>query len=215
MEKDSKKKKILIVLVVLFILIIPAFLVVLSATWLGRSWIKPEAAEEEKVTEYLTPKQVLTEKIKYQNEFLTIRGELIMADMVCGRKECPEDPCCGCENERDLLIVDTGTSIIGSQEGRMRLLDNEQNSFCQREKNSCQYQCPGWQVGEIYDVRGIFRAEPPPRGTGLKMYLDYYFEVHGSNSVGSLGLMEKLRTLFKDLRELINRSGSGGYYILH
>lgn len=216
MKNNLKKKRIIIFLAVFFILILPALLIVISATWLGRTWVRPEVAEEERAAEHLTPKEILTSKSQYKDDFVAIRGRVLMADMVCAKKECPEsDPCCGCENERDLLLVDAGTSVLGKQEGRLRLLDKEKQPFCQRQTNSCEYQCPGWQVGEVYEVRGYFRTEPPPRGSGLKIYLDYYLEVEGSRVVGSLSLTEKLKTFFGDLRELIKQGKSGGYYILH
>ena len=215
MKKDLKKKKLLIVLSILFILVIPAVLIVTGATWLRQTWVRPEIVEKEAV-EYVNPSQILADKIKYQDQFLVIRGQVVSEAAVCERKICPQyDPCCGCKNERDLIIIDSGRSSMAQSTGKLRLLNPEKESFCQRKVNSCQYDCGDWQLGEIYEVRGIFRATPPPRGSGLKLYLDYYFEVQEKSLVKTLGIFERVKAVFSDLKNLISSTKTSGYYILH
>lgn len=214
MKNNLKKKRILIILSILFILVIPAILIVLSATWLGRSFIRPEVEEE--AAEHLKPSQILADKIKYRDQFVVIQGRVVAEDAVCERKSCPPgDPCCGCENERDLIIGDSGESIITQKTGRLALLTPEKKSYCQRKTNSCDYDCADWQLGQIYEVRGIFRATPPPPGSGLKIYLDYYFEVQEKKSIRSLGIIERTKSLVDDIKSFISSTSTSGYYILH
>lgn len=214
MKKDLKKKRILVILTVLFIFIIPAILIIASATWLRRTWIRPEVVEKE-VVEQVRPSQILTDKIKYRDQFLVIRGQVVPETAVCERKVCPEhDPCCGCKNERDLIIADSGTSSMAQSPGRLRLLTPENESLCRRVTNSCQYDCSDWSLGEIYEVRGIFRATPPPQGSGLRLYLDYYFEVQEKNLVKTLGIFERTKAIIDDLKNLILSTKTTGYYIL-
>lgn len=214
MKKKFKRREFLIVISILFILVIPAILIVVSATWLGRTWIGPEVVEEE-VPEHIIPTQILADKMKYKDQFLVVRGQVVGEDVVCERKICPQDdPCCGCKSERDLIIVDSGASLSQSQ-GRLRLLSSEGKSFCQRKDKSCEYACPDWQVGGIYEVRGTFRAEPPPRGSGLKIYFGYHLEVQEKDLVRTLGFFERARALINDLRNFVASSRTSGYYILH
>jgi len=213
-KNNLKKKRILILLSVLFILVIPAILIVLSATWLGKSWTRPGVEEE--VIEHLKPSQILADKIKYRDQFVVIQGRVVTEDTVCEKKSCPPaDPCCGCENERDLIISDSGESIITQKTGRLALLTPEKKPYCQRETNSCDYNCADWQLGQIYEVKGIFRATPPPQGSGLKIYLDYYFEVQEKKSIRNLGIIERTRALIDDIRGFISSTSTSGYYILH
>lgn len=213
--KDDKKKRILIILSVLFILVIPAVLIVASATWLGRSWIKPKVVEEKEV-ESVNPSQILADKLKYKDQFLLVRAQVVMEDAVCEKKTCPQnDPCCGCKAERNLMVIDSGMSALRSLPGRLLLLTPDKKSLCQRKTNSCDYQCPGWQPGAIYEVKGTFRATPPPQGTALNIYFGYYLEAEESRLVGQLGLFEKGKSFFNDLKNLVASWKTSGYYILH
>lgn len=212
-RRDVKKRRTLVILSILFLLVFPAVLVIFSALWLRQTWIRPEVTEE--VTERLSPSQILNDKIKYEDQFLVLRGQVVTETAVCERKVCPEhDPCCGCENERDLIIADSGTSIVAQSPGRLRLLTSKKKPFCYRDENSCEYNCSGWRSGEIYEVKGIFRATPPPRGTGWKLYFDYYFEVQEKELVGTVGIIERVKALFNDIKKVVTGAKTGGYYIL-
>jgi hypothetical protein len=213
--KYNKKKKILIILSVLFILVIPSILIVGGATWLGRSWIRPEVVEE-KEAEAVIPSQILADKLKYKDQLLLVRAQVVMDETVCERKTCPQnDPCCGCQLERNLLVVDAGMSVLRSLPGKLLLLTPDKKSLCQRKTNSCDYQCPGWQPGAIYEIRGTFRATPPPRGTALNIYFGYYLEAEESYLVGNLGIFERGMNFFTDLKNIIASWKTSGYYILH
>lgn len=214
MKDNEKKKRILIILSVLFILVIPAILTVASATWLGRTWIRPEVEEE--VPEHLIPTQILANKIKYQDEFVLIRGRVLEEDVVCERIDCPPaDPCCGCKDKRNLIITDVGSAIVTQMPGKLILLTPEKEAFCYRRTSSCEFECPGWNPGAIYEIKGIFRATPPPAGSGLKLYFSYYLEVREKNLVRGVGIIEKVTALFNGLKNIIASSRTSGYYILH
>lgn len=214
MQKKFKKREILIVFSVLFILVIPAILIVTSATWLGRTWIRPEVEEE--VTEHVIPTEILANKIKYQDEFVVVRGRVLEEDVVCERIDCPsDDPCCGCKDERNLVITDVGSAIITQMPGKLVLSTPEEEAFCHRRKNSCEFECPDWRPGGIYEIKGIFRATPPPIGSGLRIYFGYYLEVHEKKLVRGVGIIEKVTALFNSLKNIIASSRTSGYYILH
>ncbi len=215
-EKDNfKKKRVLVALSVLFLLIVPAILVILSSRWLVGTWVKPEVIDEEGISEYVSPSKVLNNKLKYKDQFLIVRGQVVAESAVCQRRDCPkEDPCCGCDNERDLVIADSGTSVVAQSPGRLRLLTPSKGSFCYRKENSCDYDCAGWKSGGLYKVKGIFKATPPPQGSGWKLYFDYYFEVHEKELVRSLGIFEKAKALFNDFGKLIQAGKKSTYYIL-
>ena len=216
MKNLLKNKKFLISLSVLFILIIPAILVVLSATWLGQSWIRPVIEEEELVAEYVSPSEILGDKAQYQDKFIIIQGRVTEEDLVCERKECPpDDPCCGCKHERDLVVSDSGTTVVSQSSGVLRLLGADKESFCQRVSNACHYDCGDWQSGEVYELRGTFRTTPPPPGSGLRIYSDSYFEVQEKRLVRTLGIIDQVKSLLIDLKNIIQSTRTSGYYILH
>ncbi|HUV43084.1 MAG TPA: hypothetical protein VMY36_04270 [Patescibacteria group bacterium] len=216
MKNLLKDKKFLVSLSILFILIIPAILVVLSATWLGQSWIRPVVEEEELSAVYVSPSEISRDKAQYQDKFIVIQGRVTEGDMVCERKECPsDDPCCGCEHKRDLVVSNSGTTVISQSSGNLRLLGPSKESFCQRISNACRYDCGDWQPGEVYELRGTFRTTPPPPGSGLRIYSDSYFEVQEKRLVRTLGIVDQVKSLFLDLKNIIQSTRTSGYYILH
>jgi len=214
-KDKEKKKRIIILLSILFILVIPALLMIAMATWLGRTWQRPEGVEEE-VIAHVVPSQILEDKMKYKDQFILARGQVVMDDAICERVTCPkEDPCCGCKDERELLMIDAGMSLLKGLPGKLPLMTPGAGSLCQRKTNSCDYQCPDWQPGGIYEIRGTFRANPPPRGSALNIFFGYYLEVEEKKLVGSVGMVERVRALITDLRNLVASYQTSGYYILH
>lgn len=175
----------------------------------------PEVVEED-VLEHVIPSEILDDKMKYKDQFIVVRGQVISDEAVCERKTCPrEDPCCGCSSERNLLIVDSGMSFLRRLPGKLLLLTPDKKSFCSRKTNSCDYDCLGWQPGSIYEIRGTFRATPPPRGTMLNIYFGYYLESEEYKLVGTVGILERMSALLNDIRSLVASSRTSGYYILH
>lgn len=214
--KEISLESILRLVVVLLCFIIPSALLIVSVYVLNKVYlVKKRPPEETKVEieERLAPSQVLNNKSKYSRKTITIRGKVSPEPVVCERKKCPpEDSCCGCDSERDLIVSDSGVSLTSKTKGRMKLLDEKGGSFCQRRQPSCEYDCRDWIEGAVYDVSGLFYAESPP--PGWKLSLDYYFQVENKDLVKKAGFAESLGNLWREIKEIIKNLRSTGYYIL-
>jgi len=216
--KRVDTKNILKLLIIFFTVILP-ILFLLFGVWLFyKTNIIREVPEEEMAElepDVLRPSQVLENKYKYKGQKLTIWGKISQAPMVCERKECPkEDSCCGCKPERNIVISDPEAVVVKETVWRLRVLGPSGQAFCKRLPNSCQYECPDWEMGSIYELKGIFFAEPPPRGTGWRIYFDFYFEVEEKKLIRKPGIIDIPKRFFKGIQELIQGLGSSGYYIL-
>lgn len=208
------KANLIVVSAVLLILIVPAILIVISAQWIERTALE-EAEYEELGAEKLIPSKILDDKSAYMDQFVIVRGQVIPEEVVCERISCPpEDSCCGCPKRRNLIIIDPSASIIRQLPGKLLLLTEEKEPLCYREEDSCDYECPDWQIKGLYEVRGIFRATPPPLGTALRIYFEYYLEAQEKDLVKTVGIFDRLGALFTDLKEFITRSTSETYYII-
>ena len=150
---------------------------------------------------------------QYSGQNLTIRGKVVAEDLFCEKKSCPaEDSFCGCPETRDLLLKDPDNTIFSQEsKSRLRLVDGNKDSLCQRILGTSKYDCGDWQSGAIYDVDGYFYAEKPV--SGIAISLDFYFQVTRKNLISSAasinwftslsqGLINALQGLFK----------SSGYY---
>lgn len=216
--KRLDKKNVLKLLAIVFTVILPALLIAIGVfifykTNIVREWPKEEMVEL--TPGALRPTQLLENKYKYKDQKLTIVGKVSQEPMVCERKECPkEDPCCGCKSERNLIISDAEAVVVQESVWRLRLLGPEGKTFCQRIHNSCNYECPGWEIGGVYEVKGTFFAEPPPPGTGWRIYFDFYFEAEEKRLIKKTGILDVPRRFFKGIQELIQQLGTSGYYIL-
>lgn len=174
---------------------------------------KSPPSEEVRKEGNLVPSEVLKNKSTYNGEEIVIRGKVSPAPVVCKQGDCPaDDSCCGCPDERDLLIVDSGVILVAKTKERLRLLDYGSQSFCRRLPSSCEYDCQGWLDGAIYDVEGIFFAEPPLAGWGLS--LDQYFEVEGKNLVRKAGFQEVLENIFAEIKGMLKSLGGPSFYVL-
>lgn len=217
-EKKPTPKYILYLLVIIFTIIFPAVVIVFGAQLLYKTNIiqrppKEEILETEKGA--LKPSQLLENRAKYKNQRLTLVGRVFQAPIVCERKECPkEDPCCGCQQERNLIISDAEAVIIEESIWRLRLLGPGEKAFCQRKPNSCEYECPEWKMDGIYEIKGTFFAEPPPSGTGWRMYFEFYFEVEEKRLIRKTDITEVPKRIFKGIQELIEKLRTSGYYVL-
>jgi hypothetical protein len=167
-------------------------------------------------SEFVYPSEVLKDKRGYMGKELTIRGETALATTTCSRTECPEsDPCCGCPDERNLILIDRGGKLLKQTGGILKLLASGERPFCQRVIGSCDYECPGWEVGVVYDVQGTFYAEPPPPGSSSNLFLDFYFEVLGQKAVEGTSFSERADRITSAVRGLIERLfGSADFYVL-
>ncbi len=218
MAKKAKKisLKLLLRLIVAFLtFIIPLMLVVVTVYIFNQTRkIKKKVIEKKEVVEeQLTPSQILGNKAKYSQQKIVIRGRVKPEEAVCERRECPaDDPCCGCPPEKDLIIYDADVVLTSKTGGRLRLLDSKGKSFCQRRQLKCDYHCQDWIGGAIYNVSGLFYAEPPP--PGWKLSLDYYLQVESKELVKRVGFVELLGNLLREIKEMVARIKTSGYYIL-
>lgn len=213
---DNKRRVLLPPLIILFSFLLPLLFLFLGVVIFRASNKFAQTLEKEektKIEESLSPSQVLKEKNKYDQGKIWIRGRVVLSPVVCEKKQCPGDVCCGCPDYRDLVIYDTGTILNSSGQEKLSLKDVfTGQSFCQRKQGSCDYDCGDWQSGAIYDVYGkLFADTPPP---GWQKSLDYYFEAEGKNMVKTISFSESLRTLFNDLKEKFKSFSSSGQFVL-
>jgi hypothetical protein len=202
--------------VVIFTIVLPAVLVVAGVFLFGETNLKKSEEQPEEVVKsgVLKPSEVLADKEKYKDERIIIRGKVTQEPMVCERGNCPkEDPCCGCEEYRDLVIGDADEVFVEKTTGRLRILGFGASSFCQRTVGSCQYDCPDWNPGSIYELKGVFFAKPPPAKV-TKLYFDFYFQVEEKQLVRTFGFYDKLDQIFGGIGEFFNSIFKSRYYVL-
>lgn len=163
--------------------------------------------------EIVLPSELLEQKSFYSGKKITLRGRVFQDSVVCIRKECPEeDSCCGCPEERNILVVDPNSVLNQQIKEKLTLLDFQGKSLCQREKGSCRYNCGDWINGGIYDIYGEFWAEAPPPGWNKS--LEFYFKVKEKNLLKTTSFEDKIKSLFNDIKDLIQKQKTSGYYIL-
>lgn len=164
-------------------------------------------------SEIVVPSEILSNKSLYSGKKINLRGRVLQDSVVCVRRECPEeDACCGCPEERDILVVDQNSVLNQQIKERLPLLDSQGKSFCRREKGSCRYDCGDWINGGIYDIYGEFWAEAPP--LGLNKSFDFYFKVEGKNLLKTTSFKDKIEAFLNDIKNLIKKQKTSGYYIL-
>ncbi|HUS60147.1 MAG TPA: hypothetical protein VMX76_02075 [Nevskiaceae bacterium] len=169
--------------------------------------------EEVETKGSIIPSQVLNSKAKYTQQNIVIRGRVALERVVCEKKKCPvDDVCCGCPQLRNLVIKDPGKTLTSESEGLLRLLDSKLQPFCQRSKTSCDYDCQDWVDNAIYDVSGLFFAEPPP--TGWKMSFDYYFQVEDKEPVKKVGTVDIIKNIFNEAVSKVKEWTTSGSYVL-
>lgn len=212
------KNNLLKIFVVFFTVILPTVLLIVGIYIFYKTNRAREAVEEggvEVAEGALKPSQLLENRDKYRDQKLVLTGRVDQSPVTCERKDCPKtDPCCGCPEERDLVMVDVDRPILKEPIWKMRLLDLNGRAFCQRKTGSCDYECPGWQTGDIYEVKGTFFAEPPPLGTGWRLYFDFYFQVESQSLVKKVSLLDLPGRLVRSVQELIKGLKTTGYYVL-
>ena len=213
---QNKRRSFLIPLIILFSFLLPLLFLILGVVvFRASNKFAQTLTEEEKIKteERLTPSQVLKNKSQYRQEKIWLRGRVFLSPVVCEKKECPQDACCGCPNERDLVVYDAGTILKSSGEEKLNLKDVfTGKSFCQRKQGSCDYDCGDWYKGAVYDIYGqLFADSPPP---GWQKSLNYYFEVEGKNLVKNVSFGESLGNLYNDLKEKFKSFKTSGQFVL-
>lgn len=215
-EKIDTRRKILIALIVLFVFVLPSTLVVVGSMVINRykqkiSWGSGEVPEKVKAVK---PSEVLNNKYQYSGKEVTIRGRVGLVPVTCQKIDCPkEDKCCGCPGERSLAMSDPGEVVTQSTVGRLTIFDRSGKQFCQRKVGTCEYSCPDWSVGGIYDVDGMFYAEAPP--PGWKMSLNYYFRVSDMRLVKNLSFLGKVGNFWEEIKRLFSglKKQSGSFVL--
>jgi len=205
-------------IIILSLIITFASLIVITWTAIrfninSRQMLKNLKTSQEISSKGVSPSEVLNKKSSYSGKKIILKGRAAEAPVVCQKKECPpDDACCGCPWERNLVLLDEKGILISQTKETLRLLDKEGKSFCQRQKGSCEYQCGDWGKGGIYEVYGEFWAEAPPPGWGKSM--DFYFRVEEKKLVASLGLGTKINLLFQDIKNFFKKLKTSGEYVL-
>lgn len=219
-EKPKRKKGywLVVTMVILFTVVFPALLLGFNIVVFRRfaNTDKPGPETVEVSVEALRPSDVLNNMSAYRDQRITLAGRTQLATVACTRQDCPkEDTCCGCPEERNLLLADYDKELMQDSAWQMRLFSKDEEPFCRREPGSCDYQCRGWTIGDIYEVEGSFFADPPPPGSGWRLYEDFYLVVSDFRMVeessrwdipGRFG--RGLRELWEGLRK------AGGQYVL-
>jgi hypothetical protein len=212
-----KKGKINLIILLSLIITLASLIVVIWAVIkfnaACREILKNLKTPQEISPKGISPSEVLNQKSAYSGKKITLRGRVTEAPVVCQKKDCPpDDACCGCPWERNLILIDENGILTSQTKESLRLLDKEGRSFCQRQKGSCQYQCGDWRKGGIYEIYGEFWAESPPPGWGKSM--DFYFRVEDKKLSKSLGFGSKINLLFQDVKNLFRNLKTSGEYVL-
>jgi len=204
---------ILLSLIITFASLIVVIWAVIKFNAASREILKNLKTPQEISPKGISPSEVLNQKSAYSGKKITLRGRVTEAPVVCQKKDCPpDDACCGCPWERNLILIDENGILTSQTKESLRLLDKEGRSFCQRQKGSCQYQCGDWRKGGIYEIYGEFWAESPPPGWGKSM--DFYFRVEDKKLSKSLGFGSKINLLFQDIKNLFRNLKTSGEYVL-
>lgn len=218
-RKKKATRRISIFFIILFGLILPAILVIFGVLLFRKTSPPPAKIEDKEIKAeeagVLKPSAVLNSQAKYARQNLILRGKLVAEEVVCERKECPEDdPCCGCEDKKDLILIDADASILSEKaKARLYLFEKERKSLCQKIPGTCDYDCSDWQMGKIYNVEGTFFSEAPPPGWGRS--LDFYFmikdkELAEQQVVGR----QRLENFLDDFKSFFKKLKTSGYYVL-
>jgi hypothetical protein len=215
-EEKNRQKRFLMPLIILFSFLLPLLFLFLGIV-IFRSSNKfsqtLNEGEKIKTEEKISPSQVLKDKRKYHNEKITLRGRASLSPVLCEKKECGNDPCCGCPDQRDLILQDVGTILKSSGKEKLVLKDIfTETSLCKRKALSCDYDCGDWTKGAIYDVSGVFYAEAPP--SGWQKSLNYFFKLERKNLVRTINLGESFGNFLNDLGERFEKFRSSGQFVL-
>jgi hypothetical protein len=182
---------------------------------LERTWKEEAALEKPSVAGILSPSEALNNKSQYAGQRITLIGRVNLAPVVCQKQDCPsEDKCCGCPSDRDLAIKDAGVIFSAKTKELLKMLDKDKKSLCQRQEGGCDYTCPDWVTGGVYEVTGMFYAQSPP--PGWKLSLEYYFVPEEKKIVQKqIQFRESLSTLFQEIKTKIQGFQTAGEYVLY
>lgn len=216
-SKKATSEGLLRILLIFFTLVLPSLLLLAGVVYYYQMSQNEETAtsELEFTDENLAvvfPSQIVEDKNRYKDKQLVVRGKVVMAPAICERGKCPEsDPCCGCQAERDLVVTDANSGLFRQANWQLRVLEKSGQAICRRVLGSCEYDCDDWQPEAVYDIAGTFYADPPPRGSAWRMFLEFYFLADEKVLVQPArrgGVAEKILQAMQDLLERVRYSGS-------
>lgn len=217
-EKKTSRRVVLQTLAIFLGFVVPISILVIGiaifkVTDINLKRPAEKASQETIAEEVVTPSTLLNNRAKYSRQRVVIRGRTTREPAVCERKECPaDDSCCGCPQERNLILNDSNVVVTSKSGGRLRLLDEQKQPLCQRQVGSCEYNCGEWKIGAIYDVTGDFFGEAPP--PGWKMSLEYYFLVENKSLVRTVGILDTIGNLFNEIKAQFQKLKTTGSYVL-
>lgn len=124
----------------------------------------------------LSPSDLSKDVLYYADQEVSLHGIVSMGEINCEEKTCTDDDkCCGCSDDRDIILKDINPNIL-NQTG-IRIFDVDKNSFCQKIVKSCEYNCGDWKEGDVYEITGNFVVIKPYGMAVSRGYLEYYLVV--------------------------------------
>jgi hypothetical protein len=163
---------------------------------------------------FLFVSELSAARTKYNNQPIELRAKVSTAPIVCQKKECEGDSCCGCPDTRDLIASDFRATISSSGPvDLLKLYGADNQPICIRKTNSCNYDCQGWENGSIYDMSGTFVYEPGPQGWNRPQAL--YVKVSNKSLIRFLGMQESFGRIFEKIGSIFDGfKGDSGTYVL-
>lgn len=161
----------------------------------------------------LTPGQLISQTAKYNNQPVTVRGIIDQETVVCEKRECPvDDTCCGCPQNKNLILTEAQIAIENKLQTTLSLLGANSEVLCQRQTGGCQYDCPGWVKGAVYDVTGIFHGE---KQLGLSVIVNLNLQVKSKEMVKKLSLFDSLNRFWDGLKQTFGEFKTSGTFVNH
>ncbi len=217
--KEPKKRIDAKIVLLLVILIIPSILVAVSIIYnyyhlksnpspLSSTSLTGQQTENN----FIVPSSLLENKPQYLNQRVAIRGKVAMEPILCERKQCPaEDSCCGCDLERNLVVSDPPAFSSKTQD--LVIVGTQGEKLCRRTADSCQYICPDWEMGSIYDLTGAFLAEETPPAAGMNIYFNMRFLIEEKKLEAKVTAIDQPGRIIESFYDWVKSLGSPSYVL--
>lgn len=206
-KKDVFKTLALILSVILPVMVLIVTIFIFSTPkdfWYGKK-ITTERGTEIKTSSLLKPSEILSQKAAYRGQKVALIGKVNLAPIVCETKDCPEeDPCCGCDLNRDLAVYDTGVSFTQPTGEILKIKPSSDGFYCQRIQGTCDYECPDWALGGVYEALGTL-VYKPIRGVAWKISEELFFIVSEKELKGEEKTSEKFFSVFEGLKDFYEK----------
>lgn len=163
--------------------------------------------------EILTPGQLISQAAKYNNQTVTVRGVTDWEAVICEKRECPAgDACCGCPQTKNLILTDPEIVLENKLQSQLTLLSADLEPLCTRQDNSCQYFCPDWVRGALYEIKGVFHGESQ---AGLRVTVNLNLQVQNKEMVKNLNFFDSLVRFFEGLKQSFSQFKTSGSFVNH